>query len=562
MSIESPACLAVQRWEDAHSHLLSALTTYMDTCTSLKHSPLAGLATHTEDLIPRIERHITSLGSFVACQVSETRSILSTTRNQLVSRIYALPEEVLVEIFTRVIYLTDKSRQPMERALKTLYRHLHSLTEVCSSWRNIAIRRKDFWSIVPVIEKCECSGQLLEEVTERSLRRSSGAGLYVAIDSSHQLRTLLRPLISHGNHIKALNVRTKSRYTMKGALFTLPVFSLPGTLSELSIYLKPGAEYELPTDLDCEIIELPLQHQENFKRIFSSLRALRIRVAHIDLYDVSFANLVELRLEDIRLGDQLIFKRLLGTISSALNLQYLHLAAVSSITSHHHIISHDDDLPSISLPNLKQVYLSDMWFYDLKAIFESFVPGHEKWMLSVPSYCIDANLSGLFPEITTQRLGLLLKGFNIDTLMLRGEGDENYLDGSKLSQLLRAVPTMTTLEMHGWYLDRLRLKALTHSLDFDGAEHTPFPCIHNLHIYHSRITDGFEEGIRAVVTSHKIQQLWLGGFSTSTSGDDSRKRTITDGDDIVGWLASNVLDFQLMGCYDTPESAIRKWCLW
>ncbi|KDN39985.1 hypothetical protein RSAG8_08434, partial [Rhizoctonia solani AG-8 WAC10335] len=165
---------------------------------------------------------------------------------------------------------------------------------------------------------------------------------------------------------------------------TLAVFFSPETLFELSIYLKLATEGSLPNDLDSEIIEQPFQHQEWLKRVLGSLRALRIRVAHIALYDVSFTNLVELRIEDICLGYKPLFKRLLRAISSASNLQYLHLANVTSYASQDPDNTPQDivsDELSISLPNLEQVYLSGMWFNDLEAIFESIVPGNEKWTL-------------------------------------------------------------------------------------------------------------------------------------------------------------------------------------
>ncbi|KAL5639409.1 hypothetical protein ACGC1H_006799 [Rhizoctonia solani] len=563
-------CLAVQRWEDAHTSLLSALTSYMDTCTNLKSSPLAELGANTEDLVPRIERHITSLGSFISCQVFQTRSVLSTTRNQLVSRIYALPEEVLVEIFTQVIYhpIGDKHRYKypsMRPDLQSIYGRLYNLVGVCSSWRSLAVRKKGFWSIVPIVEKCECSGHLLEDVTERSLRRSGGTGLYIAIDSSYGLPWLLRPLISYGKHIQVLNIQTKSRRTLREVMSTLAVFSSPGMLSELSIYLKPITENEPPTDLDWEIIEHPSQHQEQFKRILGSLRVLRIRVAHIGLYDISFTNLVDLQLEDIQFGYKPMFKRLLGAISSALNLQYLRLASVSSIALQDPDSTPqgtiNDDVLSILLPNLKQVYLSSMWFNDLETVFESFVPGNEKWILSLADYCMGVNVPRVFPKVTIQKLGLLFQGFNIDTLMLSGQSGENWLDGTELFQLLKVVPTVTTLEMFLWDLDRQRWEALTRPQDPGGHEvgSTWFPCIRNFHIYNSRIID--EYGIQAVVTSHNVQRLRMGGFLASAS-DDYNPNTITDKDAISVWLASNVSDFQLMGSYDAPESMVNRWRLW
>ncbi|KAH7320401.1 hypothetical protein B0J17DRAFT_296891 [Rhizoctonia solani] len=382
-------CPAVQRWEDAHTCLLSALTAYMDTCMNLKNSSLSELSTNAESLVPRIERHITSLSSFVAYQIFQIRSVLSTAQSQIASPIYALPEEVLVEIFSQVIYLPADNQPPdqsMEQDLRSIYRRLYNLIGVCTSWRNTAVRKRGFWSIIPMIDKCKCSHQPLEEVTERSLRRSGGTGLYIAMSTSLRLPTLLRPLLNYGKHIRALNIQTESRRTMKEVMSTLAVFASPETLTNLSIYLKPTVEFRDSTDAGWEVIRQPSQHQERHKKILGSLRALRIRVAHIDLYGLTFTNLVELRIEEVRLGFKSAFKRLLGAISSATNLQYLQLVSVSSYLDDEFLFDVQSSPPNViddneqlivSLPNLKLVFLADMFFNDLKDIFQTFTPGNE-----------------------------------------------------------------------------------------------------------------------------------------------------------------------------------------
>ncbi|KAG8733140.1 hypothetical protein FRC11_008493 [Ceratobasidium sp. 423] len=547
----------------------------MDTCMSLKNSSLAELATNAEDLVPRIERHIASLSSFVACQVTQTCSVLSTARNQLVSLAYGLPEEVLVEIFTQVIYdpTDDQQRyqhRSLEQDLRFIYRRLYNLISVCSSWRNIAVRKRSFWSMVPMIDQCKCSDLPLEDVTERSLRRSGGTGLYVAAATSLRLPLLLRPLVSYGKHIWALNIKTDTLHTVKEVVSTLAVFSSPKTLSELSICLDSTTVFGGPREEDCELIKQPLQHQERFRKILGSLRALRIRVAQIDLYDVSFVNLLELRIENIQLGYKPIFKRLLRAISSASNLQYLQLVSVTSYldreTNHlttstpPDIIDEDDGL-LISFPNLQTVYLSDLFFNDLREIFKSFVPGDEKWILSFGVRCKEMNDFGAYHRITVQDLGLLLRGFNIVTLMLSGRDFKDWLDGPQLSHLLKAVPTATTLKMDYWDFHRQHWEALVLPQGARGVESAGFPSIHNLHIYNARIFD--ERGIQAVVSSHNIQQLRLGGFLTSISDGYNDGNAIKDGDNITAWLASNVPDFSLMDCYyDPPESSVEDWPLW
>ncbi|KAG8733139.1 hypothetical protein FRC11_008492 [Ceratobasidium sp. 423] len=555
---------AVQQWEDAHSSFFRALASYIDTCMNLKNSSLAELATNAEDLVPRIERH-TSLSSFLAHQIFQTCSILSAARNQLASPIYALPEEVLAVIFSQVVYESidggdDRAPRSMEHDLRSIYRRLYTLIGVCSFWRNVAVRNKSLWSVVPMIDKCKCPSRALCDVMERSLRRSDNAGLHLAINTSLPLPELVRPLINHGNRIRALNIWTESRRNVEKVISTLATSSTPGILSELSVCLEPVVRPEGPSDGRCAIIELPFLRQERLEKILGSLRSLRIRVAHINLYGVSFVNLVELRIESLKLGDRLMFRRLLGAISSASKLQYLRLVSVSSYFPRDPDSIEDDEL-SISLPDLKIAYIAGMWFNDLEMIFKSVVPGNAKWTLSLGNYCLAKNVRGIYPEVTVEQLGLILQGFNVDTLMLSGRGGQNWLDGPQLSQLLRDAPTITTLQMHSWNFYQQDWEALTRPRELEGPASTTsrgFPRIHNLHIYTSEISD--EGGIQAAVKSHDTQQLRLGGL-LDRNGDNVWD-PIRNEDQIAVWLASNVPDFRLMDFSDSPEPLIEGWCMW
>ncbi|CAE6459365.1 unnamed protein product [Rhizoctonia solani] len=540
----------------------------MGTCTNLRSSSLKGLAIKAEDLVPRIDRHIASLSSVVLSQTTQTQSVLSTTRNRMASRIDALPEEVLVEIFTQVIYnLADKKYHlqnwSMEQEVRSIYQRLYSLISVCSSWRDIVLRNKGFWSLVPMldpqVEKAtdwlQYSGQLPDDAIERSICRSSGTGLYVAINASARAPTLLPSLTNLGSRIRALDIRIHGSHNIQGVMSNLATILVPGIISKLSIAI--GSR----NDPDYRFFDHRPERRELYKQILGSLHSLRIRNMKINLYETSFTKLVELRLENIQIGDRSI-KRLLGTISTASNLQYLHLASLRTVDPHDPIIQpqdtiNDDEL-SISLPNLKLVYLDGMSFHDLELIFGSIVPGNEEWVVSLASYCMNRVVLGMSSKVSVGQLALLLGGFNVNTLILYNYPHMgNWLDGPQLCQLLKAVPIIKTLKMDGWDFYQEQWEALARPQGLTAGSNE-FPCIHNLHIYGARIFH--EHGIQAVVTSHNIQQLRLGGRLAERSSLQDRE--IVNDDDIVTWLRSNVADFQLMSLNEHRPEDGNKRRLW
>ncbi|KAF8683399.1 hypothetical protein RHS04_01998 [Rhizoctonia solani] len=480
--------------------------------------------------------------------------MLSEIQNKVVSPVYTIPEDVLVEIFNWVIYGLTADNEPkrtsIEHDVRAIYRQLYELIGVCSSWRDTIIHRGSFWSIVPVFDECGCSRQLLSTVMERSLCRSDGARISFAIDSSLDPATFLRPLLNYGSRIRAFNIKTP--YRPLDTVSQLIASSSPGTLSELAIYFTD--DWDLRRGIK-RPIELPFQQQERFNQILGFLCSLRLRNFYIDLHDVSFARLVELKVEEVILGSPQMVRRLFRAISSASNLQYLGLNFISSYSSSD-VDTVEEDSFTISLSNLRIVHLSVAWFNDFEMVFKSFVPRNEKWIIFLQDRC----LFGAQPPPTPEQLVPLLQGFNIDTLILEGRYNSDWLDGSELSQLLRAVPSIKTLKLNSWSINQQHWEALTRAPSWIGADTITLPLLRDLYMYDARISD--ENGIRAVVSSHNIQKLHLAGFLFDED-HDRKMRPIADDDDIVVWLASNISDFQLIhhnpGSY---KSITAEWHLW
>ncbi|CEL57060.1 hypothetical protein RSOLAG1IB_08313 [Rhizoctonia solani AG-1 IB] len=324
----------------------------------------------------------------------------------------------------------------------------------------------------------------------------------------------------------------------------LAVFSSPGILSELSIHFS--GDYD-------QIISLPTQHQDRFNQILGSLSSLKLRNAYIDLFSVSFTGLVELRLERLELGSPLMFERLLRAISSALNLQYLGLANVSS-ERNPDMNSLDNSGLSVSFPKLKTVYLSGIWFSDLEMIVKSFVSGNEEWIIHIQEVSLYRNVPGIYPEATHEELASLLQGLNVVTLIIEGRSDGSWIDPAGLSRILTALPTITTLELNSWTFFREHWEALVRVQSPIEAENIKFPLLREFYAHKARIFDN--NGIHTVISSHNIQKLRLTGLLCTEEGGIGK--LITDEDDIATRLASNIADFSLTESRYHPCEALEK----
>ncbi|KAH7320402.1 hypothetical protein B0J17DRAFT_633766 [Rhizoctonia solani] len=365
---------------------------------------------------------------------------------------------------------------------------------------------------------------------------------------SHSFPVILQLLVGQGHAIWDLNIQTESRELVMEAFSSLVTLVTPGRFSELSICIKPKTDFGTPSLGDWAIISLPSKQQELIKCILSSLRALRIRAAHLELHGISSANLLKLRIESITFDSTLQFKRLLEAISSVSRLQYLYLITLSSRNLDPDSSSDDtasdatSDMASdtlgtyelsISFPNLKVLHLADMWFGDLVLVLQSIVPGDEKLMLSLNEKCLSSDGFGAWVGGGVERLCCVLQCFKTETLMLNVEEHAGWLDEDELLLLLLTVPTLMTLKMCRWPFFRSQLQSLMRPLNRAASEmrDTIHPRIRNLHVYNARIYN--EHWFQKVVVSHGNQQVRLGGHLCGALKNDVE---IMDGSDIANWL--------------------------
>ncbi|CEL61544.1 hypothetical protein RSOLAG1IB_12477 [Rhizoctonia solani AG-1 IB] len=125
----------VGQWEAASARLEESFIAYMQASLALgRHTPAS--KSDAMDLVSRIDHKLESLYASLEKQLPQSRWNLARTRNKLASSCYAIPEEILSQVFKLVI--CDKSDCEfidVEKTVRAFYRRLYSLMGVCSFWR-------------------------------------------------------------------------------------------------------------------------------------------------------------------------------------------------------------------------------------------------------------------------------------------------------------------------------------------------------------------------------------------------------------------------------------------
>ncbi|KAJ1306484.1 hypothetical protein OPQ81_007487 [Rhizoctonia solani] len=144
-STNSLSCLAIQRWEEAGASLLTTFKNYADLCINIETKSLKE-GTKPQDLASQIETMLETVHAAISDQLPKLTATLSRTLNKFASRALYLPEEVLLEIFTNVIFgrynPNGSEPLPMRDGVRHIYKRLYTLCLVCSTWRGIVMARE------------------------------------------------------------------------------------------------------------------------------------------------------------------------------------------------------------------------------------------------------------------------------------------------------------------------------------------------------------------------------------------------------------------------------------
>ncbi|EUC60834.1 F-box-like protein [Rhizoctonia solani AG-3 Rhs1AP] len=327
-----PTFSAIREWEIAGLSLSGALENYLDLSTNLGTKALRENI-HPKHTIARIDSALQSLHTVLTQQLTIVHSTLARTRNQLASVVYYLPHEILSEIFMRAVYVCSpighdtSNTMSMKATLLDMFRNLCSLQSVCHLWRDIILSRGVFWHFVPAY--CtDIPGLRCTEATDLALKRSNGDLHLAAVVKSHlpgEIRTL-----KTFSRFRKVNISAKTRAPISDLIRRVIEPGPPLILSELSLYEK--ADYHDPfRHNNVQVFSHTDACWNSFCQLISSLSILRVRGAHFAWNRMIFSHrLVELHIQDVKLGPDEAFVRFLKKLSLAPNLRDLKFVSIWS----------------------------------------------------------------------------------------------------------------------------------------------------------------------------------------------------------------------------------------
>ncbi|CAE6448130.1 unnamed protein product [Rhizoctonia solani] len=557
-----PSLSTINQWEEAGAAAVSAIGKYLDLCISLGPDSQKD-GTPPKALATRIDSALRTLHIELAQQVDESRSILAQTRNHILSSISYFPGGVLSQIFTYVIFdpADPFNPVPMEESLVSIYRSLHNLLGVCSSWRDVALTQSSFWSIVPLAPYSRFSSRRCKPLlsTRLSLERCRNRDLYLAAIVPKPKVDV--DLSKHTSQFRSINVMAESNQAIGQVMSH---FLKPGSLSRVSD-LSICLEWDRPLD------QLPPPHhylfpldspeQQSFEGLMKPLSVLRLSGVPVNWNRPVFDRLVELELHKLTLGYDWTLHQFLTCLSSATELRSLKLISVVTFRDY------SSKKTTISLPKLQTLLAQDLYFTTLKKLLKTIKSRSHRLTLHLTrkayEYVVsDEEESGVrdaFPGDLTALVGRVA----VNTLLLHGDGDDPWpwMSYDDMAYLLRAMPELETLRTHSWEYYPISCTMIQQS-HIDGK--SVFPCLKHISFSQVKIWDvpAFKDMVASYADS--LESMELSGEVELSGGAEPVYRTLNGEEPIVFWLEENVPNFRFTGNCETLAEfrPLPRWQLW
>ncbi|KAJ1304404.1 hypothetical protein OPQ81_005553 [Rhizoctonia solani] len=547
---------AIREWKEAGAELSNSLSKYLDLCSSLKTTSLQE-GVRALDLANRVDSVLRTLHAKLDQQLALSRAALSRTRNELISPLHHLPEELLSEIFMNIVFGDDVWEDPdgfgpcsMEGSLSAMRQHLYRLLHVCSTWRNVILARDIFWSTVGTYRVWASShGSFLSRTNVNlHIRKSEGVNLHLVVALPLAEDFELDGLREHASQFRTINIESEYNGPSSSVKNVIDIFlkNRPSSLSELSISHVTSESYAthiLPEEM--HIVHYNSSDWVSFLAIVKSLSVLRIKGATLSWRHMAFSNrLVELRLQTITIGHDSEFAVFLGVLSSAPELRDIKLISVVTLSDQATPWRTIPGQQHVILPKLKSLLLEDLYFNTLESLFRWLVLGSCQLTLYLTDHSRETASSNSEPEpVDIENLYSLLRTITVATLVL----SESQLLRNMLHGLLESMPTLKNLKMHLWECDPIGRDALkwpgpqaTWSELADGVS---FPKLEQLYLSSLRMGDDNDEVLKEVVASHSIQKMVLGDLIYREEGGVIVHKRLDGNEAICVWLRSNVPDF-------------------
>ncbi|KEP49571.1 3-ketoacyl-(acyl-carrier) reductase [Rhizoctonia solani 123E] len=324
----------------------------------------------------------------------------------------------------------------------------------------------------------------------------------------------------------------------------------------------------MPTEFDF-LISRGDSNYASFARLMEKLMVFRISGIHIRWDIVAHSTrLVELWIEKVAIGYDNAVVPFVRALSSAPNLRDLKIISVSTFCD---LDATDErnSLAPIAFPNLESLFLQDLYFNTLEHLLPAIFPSSYRLTLFLTRKSLtrgapedeEEDFEPQFVDIHELGSVLALAQTRVDTLMLSGVLDDCWLTGPELRALLLSIPTVKTLKLHNWDLERTVWRALRRSpASRSHPEHHQFPALENLHFYCAKILN--QRGLKNMMTSHPIQRMVLGAVCLDVKGGLSEWLCDED-DNIITWLNAKIPALHLVdSTYQPPEFYSHVWRLW
>ncbi|KAG8759304.1 hypothetical protein FRC11_002148, partial [Ceratobasidium sp. 423] len=567
MSNRKSASPAIQKWEKAGATLGTALNKYLNLSLTLGTSaPKDG--TPPNDLAIRIDSALETLHVTLDQRIAKARSTLAYTRNQIMSSTSRLPNEVLSEIFTHVIYPPPDPFEPvpMKQSLVALYHSLYGLLSVCSVWRKILLSRGSLWSMIPI----KLADSYLQrnskdpEFTRLALERAGGADLHLAAILSRVYRGFngLTGLTKCASQFRTINIVSDTHFGIISILNHFRDLDSSGKLSHLSIRHESDLRTDrLPREFNY-IFSLGSNDQKVFESLLKRISVLRLSGVVLHWDEAVFSNrLVELELQEITMGYDSEISKFLEALSSATQLRHFKFSSIKTFPDSP--ASQTTPINSnISLPNLETLLARNLYYNTLHYLLSS---------LTSRPRCLTLHLTRKTFEVThpespepeeapAQVVLDLFREVPISTLILEGEELNPWLSAEDFWEILFAMPNLETLLVDNLDFDKDFCEAMQRrQVDDDFA----FPQLKSMFFSQVKIRD--EDAFKKMVASYSksLERMELGALVGYASDFTSAHAPLEEDEDLAVWLAERVPDFELInGEYHPPDFRPPEWHLW
>ncbi|CAE6408740.1 unnamed protein product [Rhizoctonia solani] len=558
----------IEQWEKAGNTLVIAFKEYVGLCQGLAAEPLQEGA-NANDLISRIDSSLKGIHETISRQLNESKVALARARNKFASPLFRFPEEILSEIFMNFVY--GNIAEPfellsMEQEVWIIYRRLYTLLGVCATWKDILMARGEFWSVIPII-----SGPSAAEWRpfDLSLKRAGGSRLHLAasIERADTPDELGEILAGYGPRFRAIDINVVRVGEFSNVMEELLQHSASWPLSELSIRCAyTFRELGVPEEYRY-IFPRNSPQQVAFASMVRNLVAFRICGAPVRWDNLVFSTqLVELRIQEVVLGYDDAILSFVQALSSAPNLRDLKIIAM---TTFHNFTAQAPAPPSpITLPGLRSLLIENFYLNTLEYLVQiiapvsydfTLFPNHKIFVDNIPSTVI---VIGVDTEETRRaRICKALNQIPVDTLVISGYFNPDWLETTDFLEFLMAMPTLKTLRMNDWYFDKDLCQGITRiNNDRTPAEDDIFPALRNLYLSQIGIPDA--ECFQSMIASHPLQLVVLEG--SFCSGQSTSHEPWQENSRIVEWLRRNIpdLELRLVGASHAPELYSKHWRLW